>query len=775
MSDSEPQSKRQRTSNETIPCAKWCRILDNGNVTWDEKKVKCLFPKETPSDSRLLRGVVRGAVLHSLMHPLIFKSALDGEKDSVRLRSLPYFEQLVRDNATSNYQSLSLEQKRIVAVGVRDLFLASRHDLLDEREKRILDGMVKILDKTVGCVQSRKQGISLSFHPSANFKLVKLIEDLTLDENVGLEWEPYFARVMDTPNLFVVFVDPAELSYHNFENIIPLDRWVERHTPGGLSLTLDEFHQVADKREVFTCKLQGASRDLVKMIPSLDLYTEPLNKATRGGSRFIFHSALLSKALSKAVKSSGLLDKLASGKLSTSFDFVNYVFRCNKFAPGDGKFAKHYDTPYYDRSRSHVSKYTLLVYLSKGRGEPALNVSDVNLNDIEEMTCVIFNQRYEHEGMPFIDTEKIFLRTELIFKDEDVRFSDAPTSLFSTACYMTGQSIFDEELASYAHECFERANAMHWGIQKEEAETPVYLYKRFHEMHFLTNGNYYWFIKGEGVTPAACAIVAVLDYFNCKLGGWPFRSRYNALIIRERFGNAEDVWARLKACKEKRSEAKPSIKRLNSKDVESLFKEHSTVPFFKRPAPEDWPSDYEEEDPNHKPCCPYHCYQTFDAWNDDYVLKTYEQCRAYTRQKVLETPVLLLKNEIVLNESNIKIERDKVFFLKGPQDDPIPPVNFAACWNEGTDPAMFVGLDQEIPAPQLLIPPLLFAEFEQGYRFCLDFFRNDWVVSVDDERKIPVPVVTNEVGYLCEESAFCTSVRRNDKELDPLDFLDEEW
>jgi len=157
-------------------------------------------------------------------------------------------------------------------------------------------------------------------------------------------------------------------------------------------------------------------------MPSLDLYVAPLNKATRGGERFIFHPALLSKALSEAMRSSDVLSKLAQGRLPSSFE-MNYVFRCSKFVSGDAMFTSHLDTPYYDSERSQVSRYTLLIYLTAGRNEPALRVCDVELNEIEGMTCVIFNQSYEHEGRPFMEGDKISVRGELVFKDKELGHS----------------------------------------------------------------------------------------------------------------------------------------------------------------------------------------------------------------------------------------------------------------------------------------------------------------------------------------------------------------
>ncbi|MFC7589449.1 hypothetical protein ACFQYP_41515 [Nonomuraea antimicrobica] len=67
-------------------------------------------------------------------------------------------------------------------------------------------------------------GLDLSWHPSARFKSVRFIDAERIDEQVrGL-----FARPSaDAPYLAAVFVDPRELSFRTFENIVPLDRLFE--------------------------------------------------------------------------------------------------------------------------------------------------------------------------------------------------------------------------------------------------------------------------------------------------------------------------------------------------------------------------------------------------------------------------------------------------------------------------------------------------------------------------------------------------------------------
>jgi hypothetical protein len=486
----------------------------------------------------------------------------------------------------------------------------------------------------------------------------------------------------------------------------------------------------------------------------------PLNKATRGGERFIFHSALLSKALTGAVRESSLLDKLAHGRLAQSFEFVNYVFRCNRFPPGNSTFSCHLDTPYYDKARAQISKYTLLIYLTAGKSDPALRVHDVDLDEIEEMSCVIFSQKYEHEGNAFMEGEKVFLRTELVFTDQNLNHDDRISPLFSEACYMTRQSSLDDTLTSYAHDCFERANSLHWAIEREAAEPPVYLHKHLRRMHFLANGYNYWFPKSDRVDLLDCAVIAVLDYFNCKIDGRPFNSLCRTQRIRKRFSKTEDIWAQLSKDKAKETWG---LKRLQETDIESLKQKTPSKPFVRR---EPYPGDDTDEDEIGEACCPFHTRTTFDAWEDDVVHKVYESCFDFTRKFLARVPLLVLDQELVINESHIKVVGDKIYFLEGPNGNPISPINFAACWGD-TIPEVFIALNELVGAPRLLIPPLMWRKYDHGYQLVLDFFRNDWMVRVDDDRTIPVPVISNDSDGETEDGDFISYIRQNSPKLPP--------
>ncbi|KAG8421832.1 hypothetical protein J3458_003674 [Metarhizium acridum] len=660
-------------------------------------------------------------------------------------QSIAFFHEVIANapHASLKYSSLNDEQKLILALGARNLFLATcRSGSARETDKKILERMIDLLDGDQD--PAFVGGLSVSFYPSRGYTVLKYIEDL--DNKVRDRAVNHFAQVMKAPRLFAVFVNPAELSYHNFENIVPLDKWVEGRTGmrqaeavDGMDLGLKSVARLGLNKEVFTAVLEGEhGTSLLKEISGLSLYVAPLNRGTRGGQRFIFHSAILSEVLTRAVKTSGLLDVVGDGELADSFEFVNYVFRSNKFAPGDGNFENHLDTPYYDRARNHVSKYTLLVYLSAGQNAPLLRVQDVDMNSVEEMTCVIFDQRYRHEGRPFIQGDKVFLRTELIFKDENLKRDDRISQPFSTACYMTGQSLLDKQLASYAHECFERANSLHWSLDKTVSE-PVYLLKRFHGLGFVTNGYNYWFPKCESMNLKDYAAISVLDYFNCKLGKQPFRSLAESTTVKERFGSSADVWKYLSA---RRPGKTTPLRRLEKAHLDGLIKRAPDEPLVGLEAGDGHDLAGLKGEDVQNPCCFMHTHPLFNPWKSRDVMDLYDKCSNYTRGKLLCAPVMMLDREVVLNEENIQVAGNRVHVLQDVNKEALPPLNFAACWSDAPMPEAFITLDREVPAPKLLVPPIQWHEFEQGFELVVDFFRNDWMVGVDGARVVPVPRVT---------------------------------
>src|SRR5690606_5881456 len=144
------------------------------------------------------------------------------------------------------------------------------------------------------------------------------------------------------PELVAAFVDPYELHFRTFENIVPLDRLL---TAAPMQLTLDERKRLGSKHQqiyTFTVKADPESARALLHLDALELYVAPLNAQVRGGKRLIFHSAHLARALTEAVR------EVWPARLSKGFVHVNPVFRLNRFEPGDAPFGYHHDTPYYD-------------------------------------------------------------------------------------------------------------------------------------------------------------------------------------------------------------------------------------------------------------------------------------------------------------------------------------------------------------------------------------------------------------------------------------------
>ncbi|KAK1835321.1 hypothetical protein QBC39DRAFT_159369 [Podospora conica] len=782
MASSSPERKRPRLTSSPngkeyglSNTARWCSYSSDGDgPQWDKSKVKCFLSDEELSDSTKMQHLIQGTdvSLASRFHPLLFDNEATAS-ELAKIRSLPFLRRLTKGEGQGEYRAWDVAKKRIVALGVRDLYLAAMSGLLDAADQELLEKVVDVVEDSpeIGCVEV--DGMTLSFFPSAAFKTVKFVEDLDTKADDRTDITPYFAQVLDTPKLFAVFVDPIELSFHNFENIVPLDRWLEaqlsptsseEHT---IDLCLTDVEAVLPSTDIWTLKLEGRDSSVLRRLAALDLYTAPLNKANRGGERFIFNSSLLSKALTSTVKASGILSQLEPKP--SSFAFVNYVFRCNRFQPGDAPFNRHLDTPYYDPARSQVSRYTLLIYISPGSNEAGvLQVNDTKLTTIsDDITCVIFPQQHPHSGHPFLSTTKLFLRTELIFTDPSLskkkHKSPKIASLFSSACYLTSHVPaatlpFAAELDARAHALFERANAFHWTLDHHPPPPPpLCLHKHYHSIPFLTNGHDYWFPSLPGLTLQDCALLAFLDYYNAKLPSHPFRSLCPTITTTTTITSTPSALAYLHSHLPQ-TESTP-LPRLTTTPLTPLFRTTPHLPFHPRPKPawldpDDDSDDYDETTPA---CCPLHTWCTFDAWNSDDVAAEYKTCVDFCRSQIHGAgPAVVLGTEgVVLNDGCVRVEGERVWFVTAADGKERGGINFAACWGDAEEmgPELFVGVGREVAAVRAVVPPARWTEVaggEGGWHLVVDFWGNDWVVDVREVR-VAVPVVVNEVPEEVEE------------------------
>jgi hypothetical protein len=606
---------------------------------------------------------------------------------------------------------------------LRDRFFALSSGRADEDDKRRF--MTRV-EATHAQPLLELDGLSLSFHPSARFKSLRFIEADRIDE----AHRPLFARPSaEMPNLAAVFVDPEEFSYRTFENILPLDRYFAGIE---LALSLDERKKLGRGREAqayqFTLQVGTHARAALEGLDALDLYVTPQNPESRGGARFIFHSARLSEALGSGVRAA--LPK----RWRKGFSHVNPVFRCNRFAPGDAKFRRHVDTPYYDAARKHVSRYTMLIYLTGGRSDGTLQIGDdIRLDEIEAMTCVVFRQDQPHEGAAFIEGRKVFLRTELIFQigeDPSVTHDPGIAQTFAKACYFSGESVFAPELARHTHELYDRAAMAHWtGPSASVEEEEPHLHKRFCEFDFVTNGYDFWFPK-HGPSLQECAALAVLDVLNCKVGGQAFRKLCTTKVVTP--SGPPSTWIpALLASLEKTETPPPSSDRLFTKlDLPVLF-----------PPPEDIDA---------RACCPFHSFGIWDASRNEETVGLYTRAQRFAQRRLDGAAITMMGQEIFLDRDKFVIENGKIHILS---EQALAPVNFAACWNDGSSPANYLDVEVSIEAPYLLLPPILFVETEHVRHLMLDLFRNSWMVS-QRPRAVPVPRLRN---------------------FGPADFVNEAW
>lgn len=562
-------------------------------------------------------------------------------------------------------------------------------------------------------------GLALHWHPTARFKAVRFVGA----EDLGADVRDLFARPSrKAPHVAAVFADPHELSFRNFENILPLDRLFTRPQPeseagesgpepgAGFDLELADPREFAPGAYTFALHLPGTDRRRLEDLDALDLYTTPLNAASRGGDRFIFHSALLADALTRAVAES-MPQPLLDG-----FSHVNPVFRCNRFEPGDANFHLHRDTPYYDSSRNHISRYTVLIYLTGGTGEPVLDLAGGGaLTGIDPFTCVVFNQHYQHEGAPYLEGRKVFLRTELVFTEPDLDHDPGIGALFNKACYLTGESVFAPELARHADTYYDRVAAAHWdGLAPGTGREP-FVHKNFRGTRFVANGYDFWFAKRDGLTPAACAALTLLDYFNCKIGADSFRSLCETEVI-----EADDTaWI-------------PAF--LNGEGDEA-----AVAPFDKSmlfPEPEEPITD---EVPQ---CACGLCGEVgpgFPVTRSADVIEHYTRAQDAAKAEVLPAPIVMMGEDVLLDPDRFVVDGDRIHVLG--KESP-SPVNFASCMGGPpvSYPEEFISTAVTIDAAHFLVPPILFTESDDCYHLRFDFFGNTWTLK-HEQTTAAVPMI----------------------------------
>ena len=332
------------------------------------------------------------------------------------------------------------------------------------------------------------------------------------------------------------------------------------------------------------------------------------------------------------------------------------------------------------------------------------------------MSCVLFKQDQPHAGAPFAEGRKVFLRTELIYEAAEDELHEAPelAALFAKACYLSGEATLRPELGPRMHELYDRAAAAHWSGELGGREPEPHFHKRFRGARFVTNGHDYWFAKGH-LELRECAALALLDLLNCKIGGEAFRAAVDSQLLTPAAGSRSE-WAFDLLEGEGGDEREPIF---TPPELDALL-----------PEPEPIAGDM---------CCPFHCMVGWDATRHGEVVDLYEHAQEYVRRRVRGVPISMMGQELYLQLDNIVVGAGKIHVLS---EHALEPLNFAACWNDGSTPANYLAVETELQALHMLVPPLLFVEHARGYHLMVDLFRNAWMVE-EARRVVPVPRIQN--------------------------------
>jgi hypothetical protein len=174
-------------------------------------------------------------------------------------------------------------------------------------------------------------------------------------------------------------------------------------------------------------------------------------------------------------------------------------------------------------------------------------------------------------------------------------------------------------------------------------------------------------------------------------------------------------------------------------------------------------------------CCPFHAWGSWDATRGEETVDLYERAQEFAKRRICAAAVTMMGQEIFLDLDKFVIDGGKIHVLS---DHALAPVNFAACWNDGSQPSNYLDVETIIEAPHLLVPPILFVEEGCGYHLMLDLFRNSWMVR-HEPRAVPVPRLRNfgpeDYDGDAWESTPWLDAASQLFDVNPSDDADEPW
>ncbi len=459
-------------------------ILPVGYQCIDEKYTTTYdhIDKNILNDKFFVKNLFDGSIVSNIFYPIIYEKI--NNKDNINYyRSLDFYHMRMPIN------DLSVDIKTIYFVGLRDL----TYSINNLKANICIDDIIP--STAMDDYDVIIENIRISPFPS---KSNCIIQWLNIKDKLPSLLENYYILNND---LVMCFVNIYDLSYRNFENIIDLEPYLRDMIFSNDHTTLE----ILDT-DVYKFNIDRSFLQLIN-ISKLNFMTTPLNSNDRGGKRMIFQSEKLAFTLKS------IIEKIMPSELTINFSFVNNVFRYNHFAPSDHKFVSHYDTPYINAKKRLISKYTLIIYLT-GENEPDNYPLTINNKEcsIKELDVYLFSQKMEHEGKSYVSRDKIFLRTELVYYDDNLVENYEIAQLFNRSCYYIKQSIYNPIIKKYINDMFNTVTKMRYNLTCEKVVYPSFL-KKIDKTEYITNGHYYWAKLNDLNSVKEFTTVILLDYF----------------------------------------------------------------------------------------------------------------------------------------------------------------------------------------------------------------------------------------------------------------------
>jgi hypothetical protein len=580
-----------------------------------------------------------------------------------------------------------------------------------------------------------------------NYKFLEITNEQTetnikqiLLKNLSLEFIPEkdwykIDNFKKKENFYIGYVNPEDFSYEKSENILNLDDLIKN-----LNLSTDSNYQNINKildKDIYIGKINNDINKLLDL-DKLNLYTLPLNNSSKSGKRMIFSSIILSDIITN------LISKVDITEIKNNFNSINQIFKFNSFSSTDKNIEKYYNIPFIDSSNNLYSKYTILIYLTGGKNnnDGILKIDDYVINEMEENTFIIFNQKYNYIENPFLQNNKIVIRSELLYKLKNTEFQELVSSYFNNSSYfISNEYTNNNDSNKYSRNLIDHTINLKKQIIKLKSKI-IYLIKKYSDVIFITNGYNYWFSARIDLHQVTGIIL--IDYFNSKelsvsetkieSNIWFCNEEINDLTINN-FLNIEQRKIILEYNKNNKNIS--ITKKINENELNNKMKDiikYKTIIF----------------DSLENSYCEIKNKQSYLL---EYFKSTYEQCVDALEKETKNATVLIFEKKIKINTNMITIKDNEIILSNRKQK--IINTEYSKGYNT-SDMYKYIGTNKKI-IDGFQLPNIKYSKNEKTWKLSIDMFDNEYIYRTKHMYDEPYINWDNFHNFVCKTEEKCNN------------------